>query len=58
MVGLNAKVPQKLPGRIIEPAVWVPSAMSACPSATAAADPLDDPPGVCPALRGLTVGPG
>jgi len=28
------------------------------PSATAAADPLDDPPGVCAELRGLAVLPG
>ena len=28
------------------------------PAATAAADPLDDPPGVCAALCGLRVFPG
>ena len=28
------------------------------PSATAAAEPLEDPPGVCPRSCGLRVGPG
>ena len=28
------------------------------PAATAAADPLDEPPGVCAGLWGFTVGPG
>jgi hypothetical protein len=31
---------------MIEPIVWVPSARSQKPAATAAADPLLDPPGV------------
>ena len=43
---------------MIEPIVWVPSASGQRPAATAAAEPLLDPPGVCSGLRGLRVGPG
>ena len=43
---------------MIEPPVWVPKATGTMKSATAAADPLDDPPGVCAGLCGLAVGPG
>ncbi len=57
-VGFNAKTPQYEAGRISEPAVCVPKASGTMPSATAAADPLDDPPGVCVRRRGLAVGPG
>src|SRR3546814_10500368 len=38
--------------------VWLPSASGAMPAATAAAEPLDEPPGVCAGFHGLTVGPG
>ena len=41
-----------------EPPVWVPSASGSMQSATAAAEPEDEPPGVCAALCGLVVGPG
>ena len=41
-----------------EPAVWVPSASGTMPSATAAAEPLDEPPGVCAVSCGLAVRPG
>ena len=57
-VGLKPKMPQKLAGRMTEPAVCVPSATSTMPVATAAADPLDEPPGVCVTRCGLVVGPG
>ena len=40
------------------PAVWVPNATGNIPSATPAADPDEEPPGVCPGLAGLAVGPG
>src|SRR5258708_34073086 len=43
---------------MIEPIVWVPKAHVASPPATAAAEPLLDPPGVCAGLCGLRVGPG
>ena len=38
-----------------EPPVWLPSAIGTMPAATAAAEPEDDPPGVCARLRGLRV---
>ena len=44
--------------RITEPAVWLPSASGTMPAPTAAAEPLDEPPGVCSALCGLRVLPG
>src|SRR5580698_757421 len=40
------------------PAVCVPYANGKKKSATPAADPLLEPPGVCPSPRGLAVGPG
>ena len=57
-VGLNPTMPQKAAGRMIDPAVCVPNPSGTIQSATAAAEPLDDPPGVCSGLRGLAVGPG
>ena len=44
--------------REIDPMVWVPSASGHRPAATAAAEPLLDPPGVCARSCGLRVGPG
>ena len=41
-----------------EAAVWLPSAAGTMKSATAAADPLEEPPGVRERSRGLRVGPG
>ena len=38
--------PQYEAGRMMEPAVCEPSATGTIASATAAADPLEDPPGV------------
>src|SRR5690606_2992027 len=54
-VGLYPTTPQKAAGRMMEPEVWVPSARGTWPSATAAAEPLDEPPGVRPRLCGLRV---
>jgi len=51
-------MPQKAAGRITEPAVCVPSASGASPAATAAAEPLEDPPGVCAGFHGLRVAQG
>ena len=56
--GLSANTPQKEAGRISDPAVCVPKAIGTMPSATAAAEPLDEPPGVWAGLCGLAVGPG
>ena len=53
-----AATPQYAAGRITEPAVCDPSARGTCPAATAAAEPLEEPPGVCPGAAGLVVGPG
>src|SRR6266511_3352944 len=57
-VGLSPYTPQYAAGRIVEPPVWLPSASGTMPAATAAADPLDDPPGVWAGLCGLRVLPG
>ena len=40
---------------MIEPAVWLPSAAGTMWSATAAAEPAEEPPGVCARLCGLRV---
>ncbi len=53
-----AATPQNEAGRITEPPVCVPSASGIIPAATAAAEPDDDPPGVCCGLRGLRVAVG
>src|SRR6516165_4623611 len=47
--------PQKLAGRRTEPMTCVPSAALTAPTATAAAEPLDEPPGVCAVFHGLRV---
>jgi len=39
-------MPQNAAGRIVEPPVWVPIAKEQNPAATAAAEPLEEPPGV------------
>ena len=41
-----------------EPSVCVPKASGTMPAATEAAEPDDEPPGVCLLFQGLTVGPG
>src|SRR6266436_614837 len=53
--GLYPATPQKAAGRTTEPPVWLPSAIGTMPAATAAAEPEDEPPGVCAGLRGLRV---
>src|SRR3954470_1876319 len=50
--------PQNAAGRITEPLVWLPSASGTMPAATAAAEPLELPPGVRAGSCGLRVGPG
>src|ERR1700753_1143257 len=44
-------------GMRIEPAPSEPTATGTTPAATAAADPPDEPPGVCPGCHGLRVMP-
>src|SRR5215472_6775265 len=53
-----AEYAQNEDGRSTEPPVWVPSAAGTMKSAGAAADPLDEPPGVCAALCGFVVAAG
>src|SRR4051795_6538964 len=54
-VGFSPATPQNDAGRMIEPPVCVPIAPRHIPLATAAADPLDDPPGVRSTFQGLRV---
>ena len=56
-VRTSPATPQKEAGRVREPAVWVPRAKGIVPAPTAAAEPLEDPPGLWAALKGLVVGP-
>ena len=53
-LGRRPYSPHQLAGIRTEPAVSVPSPMSASPAATATAGPLDEPPGRCPGARGLS----
>src|ERR1700679_1416160 len=57
-VGLKPKQPQKLEGRTIEPKPCVPMPTVIAPTATAAAEPLLDPPGVRLKSQGLRVARG
>ncbi len=57
-LGFMPTTPQKDAGRMIEPAVCVPKASGTMWSATAAAEPLEEPPGVRVASCGLRVLPG
>src|SRR5215468_8805397 len=54
-VGLKPKQPQKLAGRRNDPRTWVPSPALIAPTATAAAEPLLEPPGVRVVSHGLRV---
>src|SRR5439155_25681741 len=57
-VGLHAATPQYDAGRVIDPPVCDAIAPRHMPHATAAAEPLLDPPGVRSAFHGLRVGGG
>ena len=46
-LGLYPMQPQNAAGRITDPTVWVPKASGTMKSPTAAAEPLEEPPGVC-----------
>src|SRR3989338_7370709 len=56
-VGLRPIRPVCAAGCLIEPPVSEPSAATAIPPATAAADPPDEPPGIRGVSRGFFVGP-
>src|SRR5689334_25078814 len=57
-VGLNPVTPQNEAGLSIEPLVCSPIVKGTMPAATAAAEPLELPPGVWSRFRGFRVGPG
>src|SRR5258706_15255417 len=57
-LGLIPTSPQNAAGRITEPLVCVPTATGTWPAATAAAEPEEEPPGVCLAFQGLRVSAG
>src|SRR5262245_65859396 len=57
-VGLKRVTPQNDAGRNTDPSVCSPMARGTIPAATAAADPLELPPGVRARSRGLRVGGG
>src|SRR5256885_16731543 len=40
---------------MVEPPVWLPRASGTMPAATAAAEPLEEPPGVCAGSYGFRV---
>ncbi|SSU66036.1 Uncharacterised protein [Acinetobacter baumannii] len=52
-VGFKPKTPQHAAGIRIEPPVSVPRVKSACFAATAAAEPLEEPPGISSGYLGL-----
>src|SRR5438067_1762482 len=57
-VGLSPVMPQYDAGRRTDPLVCVPIANGTIPAATAAAEPLELPPGVCSGFLGFRVGAG
>src|SRR6185437_17153486 len=57
-VRLYPTTPQKAAGRMTDPRVCVPIATGTKPAATAEAEPLEEPPGVCAWFQGLRVFPG
>src|SRR5687768_4715039 len=56
--GFKPATPQNAAGRMIDPPVCVPSAPRHISAATAAALPLEEPPGVWLGFHGLRVGDG
>src|SRR5947208_15285610 len=56
-VGFSPTTPHSAAGWRTEPPVSVPSAHTASPAATAAADPPDEPPGTMSRSHGLWTGP-
>ena len=56
MVGFSPAMPQNAAGSRIDPPASVPSAPRQSPAATAAPDPLEDPPVIRPVFHGLSAG--
>src|SRR5262245_8886729 len=54
-LGLYPTTPQYAAGRTTEPLVCDPSAPQTMPAATAAGEPIEEPPGVCAGFHGLRV---
>ena len=54
---LNPKQPHQEEGMRIDPPPSEPSEIGSIPSATAAAEPPDDPPELYSVLKGFPVGP-
>ena len=52
-VGLSPTTPQQAAGSLMEPPVSLPSAPTVNPAATAAAEPLLEPPAQCPDFHGF-----
>src|SRR5438046_5325692 len=57
-VGTSDTMPLNAAGLPTDPRVWLPIAPGHMRAATAAAEPLLDPPGVCARFHGFRVGPG
>ena len=57
-VALNPTMPQYAAGRSVDPTVCEPRASGTIRALTAAADPLDEPPGVCSMFHGFRVSVG
>src|SRR5205807_7364722 len=57
-VGLNPTTPQNAAGRMTDPFVCEPIAACTTRAETAAADPIEEPPGVRDWSHGFRVGPG
>src|SRR5258705_12154224 len=57
-VGLKPTTPQNAAGLMTDPFVCDPIAAGTTPAATAAADPMDEPPDVRDGSHGLSVWPG
>ncbi len=56
-VGLSPTTPQQAAGSRIEPPVSLPIAPATSPAATAAAEPLDEPPAAWPGFHGFCTSP-
>src|SRR5258708_18983005 len=56
-VGLWANTPQKLAGTRNDPPMSLPNSRDTYPTASAAAEPPEEPPGVRPRSQGLLPGP-
>ncbi len=56
-MGRRPVTPQNAAGVMMDPDVSDPMAYGTSPAATAAPDPLEEPPAQCPRLQGVFPGP-